>query len=44
MTKQEAEEYVYASYLKAAPYQNYAAKDAEKRHPELTRGYLRVSS
>jgi len=44
MTKQEAEEYVYASYLKATPYQNYAAKDAEKRHPELTRGYLRSLS
>ena len=40
MTKEEAEEYIYASYLKAAAHQDYSARDAEKRHPELTRDLI----
>ena len=36
-TRKEAEDFVYASYLRAASHQDYAAKDARKRHPELTR-------
>ena len=40
----EAEDFVYASYLKAAAHQDYAAKDARKRHPELTRALLQSKS
>ena len=40
-TQKEAEDFVYASYLLAATHQDYAAKDAGKRHPELTRSLLR---
>ena len=43
-TLKEAEDFVYASYLRAATYQDYAAKDAGKRHPELTRSLLRQKS
>ena len=44
-TKQkEAEDFVYASYLRAATHQDYAAQDAGKRHPELTRSLLRQKS
>lgn len=43
-TLKEAEEFVYASYLRAATHQDYAAKDAGKRHPELTRSLLRQKS
>lgn len=39
-TSGDAEDFVYASYLRAAAHQEYAAKDAEKRHPELTRSLL----
>ena len=39
-TAKEAEDFVYASYLRAAAHQDYAAKDAGKRHPELTRELL----
>ena len=39
-THKEAEDFVYASYLRAASHQDYAAKDARKRHPELTRSLL----
>ena len=39
-TRKEAEDFVYASYLRAASHQDYAAKDAGKRHPELTRSLL----
>ena len=31
-TRKEAEDFVYASYLRAASHQDYAAKDARKRH------------
>ncbi len=36
----DAEDFVYASYLRASAHQDYAAKDAGKRHPELTRSLL----
>ena len=39
-TPEDAEDFVYASYLRAAAHQDYAAKDAGKRHPELTRSLL----
>lgn len=41
MTRDEAEDYVYRSYLRAQPHLDWAAPDAEKRHPELTRALLR---
>lgn len=43
-TQKEAEDFVYASYLRAATHLDYAAKDAGKRHPELTRSLLRQKS
>ena len=43
-TQKEAEDFVYASYLQAATHLDYAAKDAGKRHPELTRSLLRQKS
>lgn len=43
-TQKEAEDFIYASYLRAATHQDYAAKDAGKRHPELTRSLLRQKS
>ena len=43
-TRKEAEDFVYASYLRASTHQDYAAKDAGKRHPELTRSLLRQKS
>ena len=39
-TPGDAEDFVYASYLQAATHQEYAAKDAAKRHPELTKSLL----
>ena len=39
-TPADAEDFVYASYLRASAHQDYAAKDAGKRHPELTRSLL----
>ena len=43
-SQKEAEDFVYASYLRAATHQDYAAQDAGKRHPELTRSLLRQKS
>lgn len=43
-TLKEAEDFVYVSYLRASTHQDYAAKDAGKRHPELTRSLLRQKS
>lgn len=43
-TPEEAESFVYASYLRAAAHQDYMAKDAGKRHPELTKALLRQKS
>lgn len=39
-TPEDAKDFVYASYLQAAAHQDYAARDAGKRHPELTRSVL----
>lgn len=36
MTRQEVEDAIYASYLKAQEHQNYQDPDALKRHPEYT--------
>lgn len=41
MRRDEAEDFIYASYMAAAPYLDYAAPDSQKRHPELTRELLR---
>ena len=43
-SQKEAEDFVYASYLRAATHQDYVAQDAGKRHPELTRPLLRQKS
>ena len=37
MNRQEAEDYIYKSYLKAKKNQDYNAKDSAKRRPDLTR-------
>ena len=41
MNKKEAEDFVYRSYVKAEKYQQYGAKDAVKRRPDLTRDIIR---
>ena len=40
-TKQQAEDFVYRSYMKAAKKLKYSAPDSEKRHPEYTRAIMR---
>lgn len=40
MNREEAENYVYKSYLKAEQYQRYDSKDAQKRHPEYSRSII----
>ena len=40
MTIEKAIDYVYASYLKAEPYLDYEASDAEKRNPKLTKAII----
>lgn len=37
MNRQEAEDYIYSSYLRAERFQSYDSKDAEKRNPRLTK-------
>lgn len=37
MNREEAENYIYQSYLQAERYRTYEAKDAEKRSPALSR-------
>ncbi|MBR6326838.1 MAG: bifunctional protein FolC [Lachnospiraceae bacterium] len=44
MDRQEAENYVYQSYLRAEPFQDRNAPDAIKRHPELTEDLLRENA
>lgn len=44
MNKQEAEAFVYKSYLKAEKHQNYNTKDSGKRRPELLRKLIREQS
>ncbi len=41
MNRREAEDFVYKSYLKAQKLQDYHAKDATKRNPDLTREMIR---
>lgn len=41
MNRMEAEDFVYKSYLKAEKYQDYNAKDSEKRRPDLTTEIIR---
>ncbi len=41
MNKKDAEDFVYKSYLKAEKYQEYNAKDSQKRRPDLTRDIIR---
>ena len=40
MTKKEAEDYVYQSYLKAEKFQKYQDKDAMKRNPQYSRAII----
>lgn len=44
MNRAEAEAYVYKSYLRAERHQVYGARDAAKRHPELTRALIEARS
>lgn len=44
MNRIEAEDFVYKSYLKAEKNQLYEDRDAQKRHPELSRSLLRDMS
>ncbi len=44
MTKSEAEDFIYKSYLKAAKFQDYNQKDSEKRQPELTKNLIRAKA
>lgn len=41
MNREEAEDFVYKSYLKAERYHEYNAKDADKRRPDLTKKLIR---
>lgn len=40
MNRNEAEDFVYKSYLKAEKYQDYNAKDSEKRRSDLTKSII----
>lgn len=40
MTRQDAENFVYSSYLKASKLLDYSSADSKKRHPELTQSLL----
>ena len=44
MTRQQAEDFIYKSYLKAQKYQNYNTKDSEKRRNDLTFDLIRQKS
>lgn len=44
MTRQQAEDFVYKSYIKASKYQKYQAKDSEKRRNDLTFDLLHEKS
>lgn len=44
MTRQQAEDFIYKSYLKAQKYQNYNTKDSEKRQNHLTFDLIRRKS
>lgn len=40
MNRKEAEDYIFASYMKASKFQDYNKKDSEKRKPHLTKNIL----
>lgn len=40
MTRQEAEDYIYASYMRALPFLSYDMPDSMKRHPDLTKNII----
>ncbi len=44
VNREEAEDFVYSSYLKAEKYQAYGAKDALKRRPDLTRDLIHAKT
>lgn len=37
MDRQQAEDYIYASYMRAERFQRYEGRDAQKRRPDLTK-------
>lgn len=44
MTKQQAEDFIYKSYLKATQYQDFNSKDCQKRRNDLTFDLIRKKS
>lgn len=40
MTREDCENYIYESYLRAEPHLPYNVPDSQKRHPELTKAIL----
>ena len=40
MNRIQAEDYIYASYLRAERFQNYESKDSKKRNPALTKAII----
>lgn len=40
LNREEAEQYIYRSYLRAEGFQNFSAPDSEKRKPELTKKWI----
>ena len=40
MNRKEAEDYIFASYMRSEKFQSYNDKDKNKRHPELTKEIL----
>lgn len=40
MNRKEAEDYIYASYMRAEKYQNFNEEDKEKRNPEISKEIL----
>lgn len=40
MNRKEAEDFIYASYLRAEQYNNYNTKDSQKRNPSLTKAII----
>ena len=44
MTRKQAEDFIYKSYLKAAKYQNFYSKDSQKRRNDLTFDLLHNNS
>ncbi len=44
MNRKEAEDYIYQSYMKAAPYHKYSQEDKEKRLPSLSKDIIKSLS